>query len=136
MVSLIPWLDTGVKMIDKLVDRIPDPAARERATLEMQADLLKAAVAESAGQTEVNKIEAANPSLFVSGARPFIMWVCASAFAMNYVLFPIITWTGSFWGVSIPFPEMNMESMMTLLFGMLGLGSLRTYEKIKNVASK
>jgi hypothetical protein len=83
-------------------------------------------------QIEVNKAEAASGSIFKGGWRPFIGWVCGSAFAYHFVLQPVIVFVVLAVGVDLPpLPEFDMTSLMTVLMGMLGLGGLRTYEKQK-----
>ena len=85
-------------------------------------------------QIEVNKIEAASPSIFKSSWRPFIGWVCGVAFGYHFVLQPIIIFIVTLFGAEIPeLPEFDMASLMTVLGGLLGLGSLRTYEKSKGL---
>ena len=86
-------------------------------------------------QIEVNKIEAASPDFFKSSWRPFIGWVCGVAFAYHFVLQPIIIFVVALFGAEIPaLPEFDMESLMTVMGGLLGLGGLRTYEKSKGLA--
>jgi hypothetical protein len=85
-------------------------------------------------QIEVNKAEAASGSLFKGGWRPFIGWVCGSAFAYHFVLQPVIVFVVLAVGVDLPpLPEFDMTSLMTVLMGMLGLGGLRTYEKKQGI---
>ena len=85
-------------------------------------------------QIEVNKAEAASGSVFKGGWRPFIGWVCGSAFAYHFVLQPVIVFVVLAVGVDLPpLPEFDMTSLMTVLMGMLGLGGLRTYEKQKGI---
>lgn len=129
--TLLPVVGT---VIDKLIDRIPDPAARERAKLEAEATLLAASVEEMRGQVEINKVEASNASAFVSGWRPAIGWSCALAFAFMYVLSPIIVWLGGIFGFSLPQPKFDADALMSLTFGMLGIAGFRTFEKVKGVA--
>jgi hypothetical protein len=121
-------------LIEKLVERIPDPAARERAKLEAEATLLAASIEEMKGQVEINKIEAGNGSVFVSGWRPAIGWSCAAAFAFMYVVSPIIVWLGGIFGFSLPQPKFDADALMSLTFGMLGIAGFRTFEKVKGVA--
>jgi hypothetical protein len=86
-------------------------------------------------QIEVNKAEAASGSIFKGGWRPFIGWVCGSAFAYHFVLQPVIVFVVLAVGVDLPpLPEFDMTSLMTVLMGMLGLGGLRTYEKKQGIA--
>jgi len=79
-------------------------------------------------QNEVNKIEAQHRSIFVAGWRPFIGWVCGVALLYNFILRDLIAWLSP--GV-MP-PALQMEHLLTVLMGMLGLGGLRTYEKLKD----
>jgi len=79
-------------------------------------------------QVELNKIEAAHRSIFVAGWRPFIGWVCGVALAENFILFPILKLFIE------QVPAMDTESLMKLVIAMLGLGGLRTYEKLKGVS--
>ncbi len=121
-------------IIDKLIDRIPDPAAREKARLEAESTLLAASIEEMRGQVEINKVEAGNASVFVAGWRPAIGWSCALAFAFMYVVSPIIVWLGGIFGFSLPQPRFDADALMSLTFGMLGIAGFRTFEKVKGVA--
>jgi len=86
-------------------------------------------------QIEVNKAEAASGSVFKGGWRPFIGWVCGAAFAYHFVLQPVIVFVVATAGVTVPpLPEFDMNSLLTVLGGLLGLGSLRTFEKYKGVS--
>jgi len=88
----------------------------------------------SLAQTEINKVEAADPNLFKSGWRPAIGWVCVIAFTYQFFIRPIVPWcVGLFHPAIAPMPVLEMNSLMTVLLGMLGLGGLRTFEKIKGV---
>lgn len=78
-------------------------------------------------QIEVNKIESANTNLFVAGWRPAIGWICALGLFYQYLLYPIIG------GFITQLKSLEIEQIMSLLFGLLGLGGLRTLEKVKNV---
>ena len=78
-------------------------------------------------QAEINKVEAQNRSMFVAGWRPFIGWVCGFAFAFHYIVMPLLlAYT------DIKPVEFDTNSLFTVLMGMLGLGGLRTYEKLKD----
>jgi len=80
-------------------------------------------------QAEINKVEAQHRTIFVAGWRPFIGWVCGFALAYNFVLRDMLIWY--FGEVSAP-PALQMEHLMTVLVGMLGLGGMRTFEKLKD----
>ena len=87
------------------------------------------------GQLEINKQEAAHRSLFVAGWRPFVGWTCGVALAYHFVIAPLVLFTAAVAGAEIPtLPTFDMESLLTVLMGMLGLGGLRTFEKFKGVS--
>lgn len=82
------------------------------------------------GQLEINKAEATHRSVFVSGWRPFVGWTCGVALAWHFVLAPLLVFIFAYLGADLPkLPTFDMDSLMTVLLGMLGLGGLRTYEK-------
>lgn len=121
--------------VSTIIDRvIPDKNAAEKAKLEFERELLKSSIQGELAQLEINKIEAANPSVFVSGWRPFIGWVCGAALAYQYVVSPIMVWTLSLFMESVPMPPSLENVLYELLFGLLGLGTMRTVEKIQGVA--
>jgi hypothetical protein len=80
-------------------------------------------------QSEINKVEAQHRTIFVAGWRPFIGWVCGVALAYNFVLRDLLIW---FLGQEQVPPALQMEHLMTVLIGMLGLGGMRTFEKLNN----
>ena len=85
-------------------------------------------------QIEVNKAEAASGSFFKGGWRPFVGWVCAVAFAYHFVLQPLLIFIFSYAGIEPPdLPEFQMNTLLTVLGGLLGIGGLRTYEKQKQL---
>jgi len=105
-------------------------AELEMKSLEIEQILMTA-------QTDINKIEAASPHLFVSGWRPAIGWICALGLFIQYFIFPIASWILPIIGHSeIKLPVLSVSDLYPLLFGLLGLGTLRSYEKSKGVASK
>lgn len=86
-------------------------------------------------QIEVNKAEAASGSVWKGGWRPFVGWVCGTAFAYHFVIQPLAIFIVAAYGMEIPaLPEFDMGQLMTVLMGMLGLGGLRSFEKYKHVA--
>lgn len=100
----------------------------------IDADLIK-------GQQEINKAEAGHASIFVAGWRPAIGWVGVTALAYQYVLYPLMVWAWAAmqaqgWvpaGVKAP-PLLDVEALMVLLTGILGIASARTFEKVKGVS--
>ena len=116
-------------IVSKVLDLIPDPNAKARAEAEMQAELLKYAAEQSAQQSEVNKVEAANSNVFVAGWRPAIGWTCAMAFMFMYVVAPLATWMAAFFNHIVPIPQFDTNALMSLTTGMLGLGAMRSFDK-------
>lgn len=121
-------LTAGVDLATTVINKIwPDKSAAEAAQL-------AAAVAIVQGQLDINKAEAANPSVFTSGWRPGIGWVCALALFFQYVGRPLLQWGGIVTGHQFPpLPGID-DNLWQLMLGMLGLGGLRTFEKAKGVA--
>lgn len=116
---------TGKKILDPI----------EAAKLDLQFEELGNQIAN--GQIGINKEEAKHPKVFVSGWRPFIGWVCGMALAFNMIVFPLIMWGCLIAEVVIPNPPiLDTQSLLTILGGLLGLGSLRTYEKAKNIEGR
>lgn len=123
----------------KIVDRFfPDPAAAQAAKLELlkmqqngELAALAAATDLAKAQIGVNQEEAKSASLLISGWRPSVGWVCVAALAYQYLVAPIAPWLLNAFAVHVPpLPGLD-DNLWQLLFGMLGLGGLRTYEKVK-----
>jgi hypothetical protein len=103
---------------------------------ESEKQQLAAAVTLVQGQMAVNQAEASNASVFVSGWRPAIGWVCGAACAWNWIGLPIAKLVAELSGHHVPLSAADIGEMMPVLMGMLGLGGLRTLEKINGVAGK
>ena len=86
------------------------------------------------GQLEVNKVEAASKSMFVAGWRPFIGWVCGIGFLSNFIIIPMANFGLALAEMSIVIPMIDTTQMMPVLMGMLGLGAMRTVEKVQKVS--
>lgn len=115
-------------VLDKLFTSKDEKLSHEevRMRLMMQPDV---------AQVELNKLEAQHRSTFVAGWRPFIGWVCGFALAYNFILRDIMAWFMEMWfPLTEAPPELAMTHLMTVLMGMLGLGGMRTYEKLKGVS--
>jgi hypothetical protein len=126
-----------IHIIDKVIPDKAQADAAKLAVLQMQQDgafkELELAARADANQVEVNKVEAASSDPFSSRWRPFIGWVCGTGLAVQFLLAPFFTWGASLMGKALAFPSLDMGTLLTLLGGLLGLGSMRTVEKIKGI---
>lgn len=118
-------ITAGLDLANNVINKIwPDKSEQEKQELAGVLVLLQ-------GQLAVNQAEAANSSLFVAGWRPFVGWTCGAAFAFKFVGGPLLVLVANYFGHQIALPEFDYSEMSTILLGMLGLGGLRTVEKIK-----
>lgn len=144
-------LTTALPMLLPIIERavggiINDKGQAAQATLEIQkavldkdSDLNKAVFEAAKAQIDVNAAEATNPSLFVSGWRPAVGWICAIGCAYGFLFQPFLAWVVLLFGAMIHAalpapPALDMDTLLTLLGGLLGIGGLRTIEKVKGVA--
>lgn len=136
MSILSPVIDVIGTIIDKI---IPDKSEAARLkfeawklTQDAEGKALEADVKLALAQMEVNKVEA-GADLFRGGWRPFVGWTCGGGLFYQIILRPLLGWVGTnAWQWSVP-PGLEMDTLLTLLFGMLGLGAYRTFEKVKKV---
>lgn len=107
----------------------------QQALMAYEMEIRKLDLAPLLGQLDINKEEAKHESLFVAGWRPGIGWVCGAAFAYHYLGQPLAIFVIAVmhWTPPAPIPTFDMGSLLTVLLGMLGLGGLRSYEKLKGV---
>lgn len=126
------------KVFDKL---FPDPEKKAQAQLELiklqqagEFKELEATLQLAQMQTDINKVEAGSDSFFKSGWRPFIGWVCGLGLMYQFLFRPLMTFLLMVAEVKVQtLPALELDTLMTLLFGLLGLGTLRTAEKLKGV---
>ena len=127
-------IDTIIGAVESVLDKvIPDTNARAQAKEELAKAVLQDDFQLALSQIQVNQEEAKSENLFKSGWRPSIGWACSLTFILNFVLFPIINYFLVMFGhqaILIPF---DTNTLMTVLGGLLGIGGLRTIEKIKGV---
>lgn len=126
-----PILEIGKTLLDRFGPE--DQTQRAQA----EADLIRMAadgeLKQIIAQLEINAKEAAHPSVFVAGWRPFFGWMGGVGFLYAVVIQPLLTWWGSAKGMPAA-PELDTELLMVVVTGMLGIGGLRTYEKQKGVS--
>jgi len=123
-------IDKFIGPISDIVGKlIPDKDLQKKLTHELGMSLHKANLA----QLEVNKVEAAHTSMFVSGWRPFVGWVCGVSLLYHFLLSPFMVFVFTMAGAEVILPEFEFSQLSSILMGMLGLGGLRTFEKMKGV---
>ena len=116
---------SAVEGVANIVNQFVETPDEKRAAEQMIAKMVEN---RDIVQTEINKIEAGHRSLFVAGWRPFIGWVCGTGLAYTFLINPVIQWfTG------LPGPALPTDIMLELVLGLLGLGTLRTVEKLGGV---
>lgn len=125
-----------VASLSQLINKfVPDRDAQIRIQSELQQRLVQIEADSAKAQTEINQTEAASSNLFASSWRPAVGWVCALAFAWQFVGQPFFSF---FYTLTTrqpaPVVALDSEALNTVLFGLLGLGGFRTWEKIKGVA--
>ena len=136
-------ITSGLNIFGTLIDRlVPDKnaAAKMKADAAIaaragQMDELKMLAAADASQVDVNKVEAASSNLFVAGWRPAAGWTCVAGLAYSEVLQPFMVFAARLAGSTVVFPTLDTTLTMALLTGLLGLGTMRTYEKQQGVSS-
>lgn len=127
-------LDKLIGPVAGLLDKfIPDADTKNKLAHEIATMAEKQAHEVALAQIEVNKLEAQG-NWFQSSWRPLVGWVCATAFAWHFVFAPFLIFVLSYLGKPIPeLPTFDMSALLTVLGGLLGLGSLRTFEKFKGI---
>jgi hypothetical protein len=139
--------DTVIAPIASIINRIiPDKAAAAAAIAQLNQLTLQGQLQEelvqlqsvTVNQTDVNKVEAASPSMFVAGPRPAIMWVCALALFYQYLVRPIATGLALIASHPIPAPGLPGidDNLYQLMFALLGIGAMRSYDKTKGTETK
>jgi hypothetical protein len=128
---MLQFLPLVAPLVDKLINLIPDPNARAKAAQEATTEILKLAQTSDNAQAQTNIQEAQSESLFKSGWRPYIGWVCGFALSIQYLIVPLVLFVSHVVGYPIPKPPILDDMLWELMFGLLGLGTLRTVEKLK-----
>ena len=123
----MPRLDVVGRIIDKVAGHVDKFTLDKEEKAQLIQEINKA-------QIEVNKIESGSSSLFKSGWRPFVGWTCGVALCYHFVLQPFLTFVLFSIGKPMELPVFDMSTLTTVLFGMLGLGGMRSFEKTKKSA--
>ena len=114
----------ATSLLDKVIE---DKDEKNRIAFELSTLAERHAQEALKGQLEINKVEAAHHSIFVSGWRPCIGWVCALGLFYNTILSNIL-------GIWVEVPEIDTTLLVPVMMGMLGIGAMRTVEKVKGVS--
>jgi hypothetical protein len=133
-----PILSALFPVVGEVFKRLwPDPADQAKAQLALmqlsqngELAYLDADLKTRLAQLQIDNTEAASDSFFKSGWRPFIGWTCGSAFAWQFVGHPVLGWIVVLCGHPVDFPNLDLSTMVPVMMGMLGLGAMRTYEKV------
>lgn len=120
-----------LNMIGNIIDKVAGHVDKFTLDKEEKAQLIMEI---NKAQIEVNKIESASDNIFKSGWRPFTGWVCSFALAYHFVLQPFLMFLCVSFGHPMELPVFDMSTLTTVLFGMLGLGGMRSLEKVKKSA--
>jgi len=124
-------VDPVSNILDKVVE---DKDQKARLAHEIATMAERHAQELAKGQIDINKEEAKSRNIFIAGWRPFVGWTCGLALFWHFLGLPVTLFiTGWFNLQHPPLPEFDMQSLMTVLLGMLGLGGMRTFEKFKGV---
>lgn len=135
-------LDIVLGPVASLIEKyVPSATDKQQATMDLlklqqstEFQELDTALKLAQAQTGVNQVEAASADKFTSRWRPFIGWICGAGLAVQFLVGPLFTWVVALAGHPIAFPQLDMGTLLTLLAGMLGLGGLRTVEKLQGKA--
>ena len=115
------------KVLDKFVE---DKDLKTKLNAELKQQMVSLDLA----QAQANIEQAKSPSIFVAGARPAIMWICALGLLTQFFIMPIAEWATAIWMPNITLPSLQTGELMTLTLSLLGLGGMRSYENSKGVA--
>jgi len=128
---MIGLVDSVVGVAGKVLDKfVEDKDLKTKLNAELKSQMISLDLA----QAQANIEQAKHPSVFVSGARPAIMWICAFALAWQYILAPIASWAIVLWYPLVTLPSLQTEELTGLIMALLGLGGMRSAEKWKGVA--
>ena len=124
-------VDSVVGVAGKVLDKfVQDKDLKAKLDAELRSQLINL----DALQAQANIEQAKHPSIFVSGARPAIMWICAFALGWQFIFAPILSWALIVWYPVVTLPSLETGELTSLVLALLGLGGMRTAEKWKGVA--
>lgn len=125
-----PIFEIGKTLLDRFV---PDPEKKAAAEMELVKMAADGELKQVIAQLEINAREAAHPSIFVAGWRPFFGWAGGVGFIYSVMVQPMLSWLSAIKGWPVP-PVLNIDLLWVVITGMLGIGGLRTFEKARGAA--
>ena len=125
-----PVLEIGRTLIDRF---FPDKEQARKAEAEFLTMAAEGELKQVIAQLEINAREAAHPSIWVAGWRPFFGWAGGVGFVYATIGQPLLAWYAAMKGLPVP-PALNLDLLWVVITGMLGIGGLRTFEKHRGVA--
>ena len=114
------------KVLDKFVE---DKDLKTKLSHELKSQIVSLDLA----QAQTNLEQAKPPSIFVAGARPAIMWICAFGLGWQFVFQPVAVWGIAVSGIDVVLPIIETEGLLSLTLALLGLGGMRSFEKSKGI---
>lgn len=127
---IAPLLEFGKGIIDRF---IPNETEKQKAELDMVKLMAAGSMQQVMAQLQINLAEAQSPRLWVSGWRPYFGWVGGTAFMYVGLLKPLLSWLSLIKGWPVP-PDVDTEFLWVVVSGLLGIGTLRTVDKVKGVS--
>ncbi len=124
-----PLFEMGKTLLDRFV---PDPEAKRQAEMELVRMAADGELKQVIAQLEINAREAQHASVWVAGWRPFFGWAGGAGFIYATIAQPLLAWGAAIKGWPAP-PALNLDLLWVVITGMLGIGGLRSVEKIKGV---
>lgn len=127
-------IGAGLKILDKF---IPDANARAQAAEDLQKAMLDASAKAESDQRDIDKTEAGSASMFVAGWRPAMGWLCVIALGYDWLIVPWVEWWAQVVAFKLPvLPHLESAETQTVLYAMLGIGTLRSVDKAKGIDTK
>lgn len=127
-------ITAGLDVLGKILDRVlPNKVEADKAKAELLSMQVQGELNQLMGQLEINKEEAKNPNWFVSGWRPAAGWVSVFGLTYEFIMQPLLSWASIIVHIPVP-PAIDVDTLMVLLGSLLGIGGLRTIDKVKGVA--
>jgi len=129
-ILVAPLLEFGQSLLNRF---FPNEEERRKAEAQFLKDAMDGELKQVIAQLQINATEAAHPSVWVAGWRPFYGWAGGAGFVYATILQPLLAWVAAVKGWPEP-PMLNIELLWVVITGMLGIGGLRTYEKRTGVS--